>query len=94
MLFSALELLCDSSRFGDSQCKFSQITHKTSQAFCDVMIKVGRDNGMQIAQPCYVKYLRENEIQAVCEEIKQKAGGNPIDLVYCILPRVSKISSS
>ena len=59
------------------------------QNFCDVMIKVGRDNGMQIAQPCYVKYLRENEIQSVCEEIKAKAGGNPIDLVYCILPRVS-----
>ena len=54
-----------------------------------MMIKVGRDNGMQIAQPCYVKYLRENEIQSVCNEIKAKAGNNGIDLVYCILPRVS-----
>lgn len=56
-----------------------------------MMIKVGRDNGMQIAQPCYVKYLRENEIQSVCNEIKAKAGNNPIDLVYCILPRVSRL---
>ena len=52
------------------------------------MIKVAGDNGMRMAQPCYVKYLRENEIQNVCNEIKQKAGGNPIDLVYCILPQV------
>ena len=56
-----------------------------------MMIKVGRDNGMQIAQPCYVKYLRENEIQSVCNEIKAKAGNNGIDLVYCILPRVSEL---
>ena len=53
------------------------------------MIKVGRDNGMQIAQPGYVKYLRENEIESVVREMMSKAQGRPIDLVYCILPRNS-----
>jgi len=67
-----------------NQCQSGDV-----KAFCDMMIKVGRDNGMQIAQPCYVKYLRENEIQSVCNEIKAKAGNNSIDLVYCILPRNS-----
>jgi len=52
------------------------------------MIKVGKETGMNIAQPSFVKYLRENEIEAVCREIMQKAANNPIDLVYCILPRV------
>ena len=53
-----------------------------------MLIKVGRDNGMQIAQPSLVKYLRENEVENVCKEILEKSRGN-VDLVYCILPRNS-----
>lgn len=67
-----------------NQCQSNDV-----KAFCDVMVKVGRDMGMNIAQPSMVKYLRENEVESVCNEIKQRAGANPIDLVYCILPRNS-----
>ena len=43
--------------------------------------------GMSIAQPGYVKYLREQEIPQVCQELLTKCAGAPIDLVYCILPQ-------
>lgn len=60
------------------------------KAFCASMIKIGRENGMNIAQPSFVKYCRENEIESVCNELKQKSQTQgPIDLVYCILPQGS-----
>lgn len=58
------------------------------KAFCDALIKFGSQSGMQISQPSFVKYLRENEIENVCREILQKSNGQ-VDLVYCILPRDS-----
>ena len=59
----------------------------TPQAFSDCLIKVGSQMGMSIAQPGYVKYLREQEIPQVCQELLTKCAGAPIDLVYCILPQ-------
>jgi len=59
------------------------------KAFSDCMIKVARDMGMNIAQPGFVKYLREQEIPQVCQELITKCAGAPIDLVYCILPQGS-----
>lgn len=56
------------------------------KAFCDSMIKIGADNGMRIAQPGFVKYCREGEIDGLINELKAKIQGGPIDLVYCILP--------
>ena len=51
------------------------------------LIKHGQQLGMSISQPGYVKYLAEQEIPDVCQEIIRRAAGGPIDLVYCVLPQ-------